>query len=167
MQNVEHEMSECDYMVDHLDEMVGTVEDALCSEPEAAQNKWMAARNMGEEVAAIVGVEARGVSPGALGGVAAGLKLLVRRAETALRTVGKAGESWPMDSLAVWAPEDGGPQLELQVEVVPAGGQQMGAAWQPWSTHVLVWTPWVLNEPMGALNGGLVKYFILNQLTYE
>ena len=141
MQNVEHAMSECGYMVGHLGGMVGTVDDALCSEPEAAQNKWMAARNMGEEVAAIVGVEARGVSPGALGGVAAGLKLLVRRAETALRTVGKAGESWPMDSLAVWAPEDGGPQLELQVEVVPAGGQQMGAAWQPWSTHVLVWTP--------------------------
>ena len=33
-----------------------------------------------------------------------GLKLLVRRSEKALRAVNKAGESWPMDSLAVWAP---------------------------------------------------------------
>ena len=128
MQNVEHVMSECDYMVDHLDEMVGTVDDALCSEPEAAQNKWMAARNMGEKVAAIVGMETRGVSPDALSEVAAGLKLLVRRAETALRTVNKAGESWPMDSLAVWAPEDGGPQLELQIDMVSVGDQQMEAA---------------------------------------
>ena len=128
MQNVEHVMSECDYMVDYLDEMVGTVDDALCSEPEAAQNKWMAARNMGEKVAAIVGMETRGVSPDALSEVAAGLKLLVRRAEAALRTVNKAGESWPMDSLAVWAPEDGGPQLELQIDMMSAGDQQMEAA---------------------------------------
>ena len=60
---------------------------------------------MGEKVAAIVGTEMRGVSPDAdaLGEVATGLKLLVRRAEEALRTVDKAGESWPvpwiMDSL--------------------------------------------------------------------
>ena len=128
MQNVEHVMSECDYMVDYLDEMVGTVDDAVCSEPEAAQNRWMAARNMGEKVAAIVGMEARGVSPEALGEVAAGLKLLVRRAEVALRTVNKAGESWPMGSLAVWAPEDGGPQFELQIDMMSAGDQQMEAA---------------------------------------
>ena len=128
MQNVEHVMSECNYMVDYLDEMVGTVEDALCSEPEAAQNRWMEARNMGEKVAAIVGMETRGVSPEALGEVAAGLKLLVRRAEVALRTVNKAGESWPIDSLAVWAPEDAGPQLELQIDMMSAGDQQMEAA---------------------------------------
>ena len=42
---------------------------------------------------AIVGMETRGVSPDALSEVAAGLKLLVRRAEAALRTVNKAGES--------------------------------------------------------------------------
>ena len=60
--------------------------------------------------------------------MAAGLKLLVRRAEKALRTVNKAGESWPVDSLAVWAPEDGGPQLELQIGMVSVGDQQMEAA---------------------------------------
>ena len=43
----------------------------------------------------------RGVSPDALGEVATSLKLLVRRAEKALRTVDKAGESWPVDSLAI------------------------------------------------------------------
>ena len=115
-------------MVEYLDEMVGTVEDALCSEPEAAQNRGMAAMNMGEKVAAIVGMETRGVSPDALSEVAAGLKLLVRRAEVALRTVNKAGESWPIDSLAVWAPEDGGPQLELQIDMLSAGDQQMEVA---------------------------------------
>ena len=83
--------------MDYLDEMVDTVDYALCSEPEAAQSKWMAARNMGEKVAGIVrivGMETRGVSPDALSEVAAGLKLLVRRAEAALRTVNKASESW-------------------------------------------------------------------------
>ena len=52
-------------------------------------------------MAAIVGTEMRGVSPDALGEVAASLKLLVRRVEQALRTVNKAGESWPVHSLAV------------------------------------------------------------------
>ena len=41
------------------------------------------------------------MSPDALGEVATSLKLLVRRAEKALRTVDKAGESWPVDSLAI------------------------------------------------------------------
>ena len=76
-------------------------------------------------------METRGVSPDALSEVAAGFKLLVRRAEAALRTVNKAGESWPVDSLAVWAPEDGGPQFELQIDMMSAGDQQMEAAWQP------------------------------------
>ena len=86
-------------------EMIDTVDCALCSETEAAQSRWMAARNVEEKVGAIVGMETRGVSPDALGEVASALKLLVRRAETALRTVNKAGESWPVDSLAVWAPD--------------------------------------------------------------
>ena len=53
----------------------------------------MAARSVEEKVRAIVGMETRGVSPDALGEVASALKLLVRSAETALRTVNKAGES--------------------------------------------------------------------------
>jgi hypothetical protein len=60
--------------------------------------------------------------------VAASLKLLVRRAEQALRTVNKAGESWPVDSLAVWAPDGDGPQMELQIDVAPPDEQQMEAA---------------------------------------
>ena len=67
IQNVEHVMSECEYMVVYLDEMIDTVDYALQSEPEAAQRKWLRARNMGEEVAAIIGTEVRGVSPDALG----------------------------------------------------------------------------------------------------
>ena len=35
IQNVEHVMSECEYMVVYLDEMIDTVNDALQSEPEA------------------------------------------------------------------------------------------------------------------------------------
>ena len=129
MQNVEHVLTgECDYVVVYLDEMIATEDYALCSEIEAAQSRWMAARNVEEKVVAIVGTEKRGVSPDALSEVASALKLLVRRAETALRTVNKAGESWPVDSLAVWAPDDGGPQMELQIDMTSVGDQQMDAA---------------------------------------
>ena len=99
MQNVEHVVSECDYMVTYLDEMVDTVDtvdSALRSESGIVRVKWMEARNMGEKVAAVVGTDMRRVSPDALSEVATGLKLLVRRAEKALRTVNKAGESWPV-----------------------------------------------------------------------
>ena len=40
----------------------------------------------------------------------------------------KAGESWPVDSLAVLAPDDGGPQMELQSDVMSPDAQQMVAA---------------------------------------
>jgi hypothetical protein len=40
-QNVEHVMSECEYMLDYLFEMVETVDSALQTEPEAAQRKWL------------------------------------------------------------------------------------------------------------------------------
>ena len=49
------------------------------------------------------------------------------RKETALRTVSRAGESWPVDSLAVWATGSDGPQVELQIDMIPEG-QQMVAA---------------------------------------
>ena len=58
----------------------------------------------------------------------AGLKLLVKRAEKALRTVNKAGESWSVDSLAVWAPDEGGPQMGLQSDVMSPDTQHMVAA---------------------------------------
>ena len=88
----------------------------------------MTARNVEEKVGPIVGMETRGVSPEALGEVASALKLLVRTSEKALRTVNKAGESWPVDSLAVWAPDGGGPQIELQIDTVSLEEQQMAAA---------------------------------------
>ena len=68
------------------------------------------------------------MSPVALGEVASALKLLVMTSEKALRTVNKAGESWPVDSLAVWAPDGGGPQIELQIDTVSSEDQQMAAA---------------------------------------
>ena len=129
IQNVEHVLTgECEYTVDCLDEMIDTVDCALCSETEAAQGRWMSARNVEEKVGAIVGMETRGVSPEALGEVASALKLLVRTSEKALRTVNKAGESWPVDSLAVWAPDGGGPQIELQIDAVSLEEQPMVAA---------------------------------------
>ena len=82
---------------------------------------------MSEKVAAIVGTQMRGVSPDALGEVATSLKLLVRRAKQALRNVNKADESSPVDSLAVWAPDGGGPQVELQDDMVSPDDQQMAA----------------------------------------
>ena len=88
----------------------------------------MAERNVEEKVVAIVSIKTRGVSPDTLSEVASALKLLVIRAEAALRIVNMAGESWPVDSLAVWAPGSDGPQMELQIDMVPAGGQQMEAA---------------------------------------
>ena len=77
------------------------------------QVKWAEARNVGEKVAAIVGTDMRRVSPDALCEIATGLKLLVKRSEKALRAVNKAGESWPMDSLAVWAPGNEEQQIGL------------------------------------------------------
>ena len=88
----------------------------------------MAARSIEEKVRAIVGMEVRGVSLDALSEVASALQLLVRSAETALRTMNKAGESWPVDSLTMWAPKEDGPQFELQVEVMSVGDQQIKAA---------------------------------------
>ena len=98
-------------MLDYLFEMVETVDYALQTEPEAAQREWLRAHSMRGEVAAIVGTRMRGVSPApnALGEVAASLKLLVRRAEQALRTVNKAGELWPPSTLeAPLLPSGGG-----------------------------------------------------------
>jgi hypothetical protein len=83
---------------------------------------------MGEEVAAVVGTDMGRVSPDALSEVATGLKLLVRRAEKALRTVNKAGESWPMDSLAVWTPGNEELQIEIQSDVMSPDAQQAAAA---------------------------------------
>jgi hypothetical protein len=92
IQNVEHVLTgECVYVLVYIDEMIDSVDYALCSETEAAQSKWMAARNVEEKVVAVIGMETRGVSPDALSEVASALKLLVRRAETALRTGNKAG----------------------------------------------------------------------------
>ena len=121
---------ECEYMVDCLDEMIDTVDCALCSETEAVQSGWMAAQSVEEKVRAIVGMGVRGISPDALSGVASALRLLVRGTETALRTMNMVSESWPqaVDSLAVWAPEEDGPQFGLQVEVMSVGDQQMEAA---------------------------------------
>ena len=44
IQNVEHVMSECEYVIVYLDQMIETIDDALQSEPEAAQRKWLMAR---------------------------------------------------------------------------------------------------------------------------
>ena len=63
-------MSECEYMIDYLDEVLDTVDYALQTDPEAAQRKWLRAMSMSEKVATIVGTEMMGVSPDALGEVA-------------------------------------------------------------------------------------------------
>ena len=83
---------------------------------------------MSENVAAVVGTTTIGVSLDALGEVAASLKLLVRGAEQALRTGNTAGESWPVDSLAVWAPDGRGPLAEFQDDTVSPNGQQFATA---------------------------------------
>ena len=129
IQHIEHVLTgECEYTAICLDEMIDTVDCALCSETEAAQSGWMAAQSVEEKVRAIVGMEARGMSPDALSGVASALRLLVRGTETTLRTVNMASESWPVDSLAVWAPEEDGPQFGLQLEVMSAGNEQVEVA---------------------------------------
>ena len=112
----------------YLDEMIDTVDCALCSETEAAQSRWMAAQNVEEKVRAMVGMEMRGVSPDALGEVASTLKLLVRTSEKALRTVNKAGETWPVDNLAVWAPANEELQIGFQSDVTSSDAQQAAAA---------------------------------------
>ena len=79
-------------------------------------------------MAAVIGTEMTGVSPDGLTEVATSLKLLVRRSEKALRTVNKACESWPVDALAVWAPDGDGVQVESQIDMTSVGIQQTGAA---------------------------------------
>ena len=54
MQNIVHVMSECEYMVEYLFEMVETVDYALQTEPEVAQRKWLRAHSMRQKVAALV-----------------------------------------------------------------------------------------------------------------
>ena len=68
------------------------------------------------------------MSADALGEVARSLKLLASRAEQALRTVNTTGESWPVDSLAVWAPDGRGPHAELQDDTVSPDDLQTAAA---------------------------------------
>ena len=75
-----------------------------------------------------MGTDMRRVSPDALCEIATGLKLLVKRSEKALRAVNKAGESWPMDSLAVWAPANEELQMGLQSDVMSSDAQQAAAA---------------------------------------
>ena len=63
IQDVKHVVTECSYMVEHMDEMKVTVGAALQSEPdEAAQRKWLSAESMGERVAAIIGMDMRRMS---------------------------------------------------------------------------------------------------------
>ena len=113
MQHVEHVMSECEYTLPHLDEMIQTVGEALQSEREDAQSSWLRAQNVGEKVAVAVGMDTTQLSPEALREVAVALKLLVRKTERELRMLNTVGESWPVDALEVWAPEGDGPQIEL------------------------------------------------------
>ena len=135
MQNIGHVISECEYMVDYLFGMVETVDYALQTGPEAAQRKWPRAHSMRGKVAAIVGTETSGVPHDALGEVAASLKLLVRRAEQALRTVNKADESWPADNLVVCSLDGDGPQLELQIDVTY---RQTTNRWRWPDSHALI-----------------------------
>ena len=120
--------TECEYAAVYLDEMIDTVDFALCSETEAAQSRWMTARSVEEKVRAMVGMETRGVSPDALSEVASALKLLVRSSETALRTVNTEGKSWPVYSLAVWALANEEPQIGFQSDVALSDTQQAAAA---------------------------------------
>ena len=57
IQNIEHVMSPCEYMVVYLDEMIDTVDAAMQSEPETVQRGWLLAQSVGERVAAIVGTK--------------------------------------------------------------------------------------------------------------
>ena len=51
------------------------------------------------------------MSPEALADVSSSLKKMVTKVEGGLRAVNQLSESWPVNSLEVWAPSvDGGPQ---------------------------------------------------------
>ena len=65
--------------------------------------------------------------PEALAEVSSSLEALAMRVECGLRTVNKLGETWPVDSLEVWAPGvGGGPQIEL-----PGRAGRRQGAWRP------------------------------------
>ena len=61
---------------------------------------------MSEKVIAIIslGTEMRGVPPEALEEVSSSLETMFAKMEGRLRIAYHLGESWPVDSIAVWAP---------------------------------------------------------------
>ena len=127
---MEHVLASCDIMWDCFDDMIGTVNGALQSEPEETQQRWLRAHNVGEKVSAVVSMEVKGVSPDALREIGLAVKTMVGKAEAKLAAVNEACESWPM-VLELWVPDEVGPQLEaLDVvqNVLPGSSTHTGTA---------------------------------------
>ena len=117
-QDVEHVLSgTCDYMLEWLDDMHGTISGILQSEGESAQQRSLTlmAQNMEEPVAALVNMDVRAVTSDALWEMGLSVKTLIGKVEARLSAVNKASETWPMNC-EMWAPEVVG----LQIEAMPA-----------------------------------------------
>ena len=53
MQNIGHILSECEYMVEYVDEMIATVDAALQSEGDEVQKRWMSVAGLEAKVRAV------------------------------------------------------------------------------------------------------------------
>ena len=110
-QDVEHVLSgTCEYMLNWLDDMHGTISGTLQSEGESVQQRWLMAQNMEEAVAALVNMDVRAVTPDALWEMGLSVKTLIGKVEAKLSAVNKASETWPVNC-EMWAPEVVGPQM--------------------------------------------------------
>ena len=130
-QDVEHVLSGmCEYMLDWLDDMHGTISGILQSEGESVQQRWLMAQNVEESVAALVNMDVRAVTPNALWEVGLSVKTLIGKVEARLPAVNKASETWPMNC-EMWAPEVVGPQIETMPAIgciQPSADVSLGAA---------------------------------------
>ena len=112
-----------------MDEMTITMGGTLQSEPETAQRKWLMAQNMGQRVAAIISMEMGRVQAEVVDKVASSLRLMVSKMEKGLRSINQFQlhrSVWPVDNVAVWAPDAGAwPQLEFQEATMSPDTQQM------------------------------------------
>ena len=66
---------------------------------------------MEEQVAAVINMDVRAVTPDALWELGLSVKTLVGKVEARLSAVNTASETWPA-SCEMWAPEIVGPQIE-------------------------------------------------------
>jgi hypothetical protein len=123
-QNVEHILSNCEYTEGCIDDMIATTDEALQSEAETVQQKWMVTSCMMEKVEAVVNMDMRGVTMEAMVEVGHSLRTMVSKVEAKLCEVNKVSKNWPMQT-ELWMPEVMSPQIEIMTSNQNSGGDHI------------------------------------------